>query len=368
MTGNCSPLERYEADLKQPGFVPDPAQQQAVTELDALHHDVIEYAIALQENRGWLSRLTKSQPNAPTGLYFWGGVGRGKTYLMDCFYECLPIERKWRVHFHRFMEQVHDQLASLEQQTNPLDIVAENIAERGIVLCFDEFFVVDIADAMILARLLERLFEHGVVLVTTSNIPPDQLYKDGLQRAKFLPAIDLLNQHCQVVNVDSGIDYRLRILEQAEMYHFPLDDAADKELAESFAALSPGESRSNTRIHINHRAIPVHSVTDGVAWFAFKDLCESARSTSDYIEIARRFNTVLLSDVPQMGEGSNDPARRFINLIDELYDRNVNIIITAAVPLEELYQGERLEFEFQRTTSRLIEMQSHDYLAREHRP
>ena len=278
------------------------------------------------------------------------------------------MQSKRRVHFHRFMQDVHDGLHQHRNQADPLKIIARELADRSRVLCFDEFYVSDIADAMLLAGLLDTMFANGLTLIATSNIEPDGLYKDGLQRAKFLPAIELVKKHTEVINVDSGVDYRLRILERAEIYHHPLDDVAFSSLDSSFHQLAPGECKEATIIHINHRELDALGVSDGIGWFEFSSLCEQPRSSSDYIELARRFNTLLISNVPQMQDGSNDPARRFINLIDEIYDRNVNLIVSAETPPEALYVGERLAFEFRRTLSRLTEMQTHDYLASEHKP
>ena len=358
-----SPLERYQADLLGDDFVHDPCQQQVVEKIQALYQQLIEIH---SQPPSLLERWTKRGTKAPRGLYLWGGVGRGKTYLMDCFYECLPLKSKRRVHFHRFMQDVHDGLHRHQGQQDPLQIVAQELLEQSKVLCFDEFHVADIADAMLLAGLLKTLFAGGLTLVATSNIEPDGLYRDGLQRAKFLPAIEQIKQHTEVINVDSGVDYRLRILERAKIYHCPLDADANRSLEQSFHQLAPGECREQTTININHRQMAALGVTDGIAWFDFTVLCEQARSSSDYIELARRFNTLLIANVPQMGDDSNDPARRFISLIDELYDRNVNLIVSAAAEPEQLYIGERLAFEFRRTSSRLIEMQSYQYLGSAH--
>jgi cell division protein ZapE len=298
----------------------------------------------------------------------WGGVGRGKTYLMDLFFESLPEDKRLRLHFHRFMRKVHQDLNQLQGQKNPLDLVAANFARETQVLCFDEFFVSDITDAMILAGLLEGLVKRGVSLVATSNVEPDHLYENGLQRKKFLPAIALLNQHTEVLNVDGGTDYRLRVLELAEIYHSPLDEAADKGLMNSFRSLSPDAGESDIDLEIEGRSIRARCSGDGVVWFDFTALCEGPRSQNDYIELARLYQTVLISSVPLFNSEKEDQARRFISLVDEFYDRNVKLILSASVPIESLYEGSRLTFEFQRTASRLWEMQSHEYLAREHRP
>jgi cell division protein ZapE len=364
-----SPWQRYQLDLQREGFSHDSAQEHAVQ----LLQDLYERLIACDESRrstvrGIWRRFKGVMPEPEIGLYLWGGVGRGKTYLVDTFYDCLPFERKLRIHFHRFMQRVQGELANLEGEKNPLQIVADGFAEEATVICFDEFFVTDIADAMILGGLMEALFERGVTLVATSNIAPSGLYENGLQRARFLPAIDLLERYTKVVNVDAGVDYRLRALEQAELYHYPLGEAATLSLQASFKRLAPEVGKHWERIEINGRYLSSRCIADDVVWFDFAELCDGPRSQNDYIELARIFHAVLISDVPAMGVDSDDQARRFINLVDEFYDRNVKLVITAARPLLELYSGGGLEFEFQRTISRLQEMQSHDYLAREERP
>ncbi|MBB5212188.1 cell division protein ZapE [Microbulbifer hydrolyticus] len=369
-SSRLTPMERYLRDLKRPDFVEDPAQRAAVEELQ----DLYERLLTAQSGGGGvvrrLKRLWRHQDTPEKGLYFWGGVGRGKTYLMDAFFEALPFEEKQRTHFHRFMRDVHRQLKGLAGEKNPLEKVADRIAGRARVLCFDEFFVSDITDAMILANLLQALFERGVTLVATSNIVPEGLYKDGLQRARFLPAIDLLLEHTKVVNVDNGVDYRLRALEMAELYHSPLDREADESLARSFASLMVEgcEVRKAVTLDIEGRPIVASQVADDVAWFEFAELCDGPRSQNDYIELAREFHTVLLANVPQMDGRMESQARRFINLVDEFYDRCVKLVVSAAEPIESLYAGRQLRFEFDRTMSRLQEMQSREYLARPHRP
>lgn len=359
-----TPLEKYQADLARPEFVHDAAQEQAVLALDDLYRRLGRSRPA----SGWLARLRKTKPRPEKGLYMWGGVGRGKTYLMDVFFQCLPFEEKRRMHFHRFMQKVHRQMRERQGEKNPLTSIAKEFAARYRVLCFDEFFVTDITDAMILATLLQTLFDEGVTLVATSNIAPDGLYKDGLQRARFIPAIELLKQHTQVMNVDGGHDYRLRVLEQAELFHCPLGAEANRFMEERFAALASehGRHRISGNILVEGRKIATVRTTDDVVWFDFMALCDGPRSQNDYIEIAREFHTVLISDVQRMGVGSDDLARRFINLVDEFYDRGVKLVVTAETPIEDLYAGDRLDFEFERTRSRLLEMQSQEYLAREH--
>jgi cell division protein ZapE len=358
-----TPLQRYQQDLLRPDFVADPAQKMAVDHLQRLYDDLLA-----QSSGGLLSGLFRRAKKPCLGLYFWGGVGRGKTYLMDTFFESLPFEAKLRLHFHRFMRRVHQEIRTLKDRENPLDIVADRIAGEARVLCFDEFFVSDIADAMILGNLMEKLFARGVSLVATSNIVPDRLYENGLQRERFLPAIAVLKANVDVLNVDGGTDYRLRTLEQAELYHWPLDAEADAILSHSFAALSPVPGQENVALEIEGRVIYARRETEDVVWFDFAALCDGPRSQNDYIELAREYHTVLLSDIPALHAGIDDQVRRFINLVDEFYDRNVKLVVSAEKPLEQLYSGGRLTFEFQRTQSRLLEMQSHEYLAREHRP
>ncbi|MFC2990782.1 MULTISPECIES: cell division protein ZapE [Halomonas] len=380
-----SPTERYRADLKRDDFQYDAAQEQAVAHLQRLHDELVVTARtrprAVPPKGGVASRVaglfgkrsretSVPEPVLPEvmGVYFWGGVGRGKTYLMDAFYESLPFSDKMRTHFHRFMQRVHNELTHYKGEKNPLTLIAAKFAGEARVICFDEFFVKDITDAMILANLLEALFEQGVVLVATSNIVPDELYQNGLQRARFLPAIELLKRHCEVVNVDSGIDYRLRALERAEIFHAPLDDAAEIELARSFREIAGHEGEAATAIEINHRVLHARRLHDDVVWFDFRELCDGPRSQNDYIELAREFHTVLVSNVTRMSGATDDQARRFINMVDEFYDRGVKLLMSAEEPAERLYADGRLEFEFQRTLSRLQEMQSHEYLALPHKP
>ncbi len=366
-----TPLERYQRDLQRSDFVHDPSQEVAVEYLDDLYNRLM--ARQKRKPKGLVALFgfyKKSQPEPERGLYFWGGVGRGKTYLMDNFYESLPFSDKLRTHFHRFMRRVHQELKTLPGEKNPLEIVADRIAKEARVICFDEFFVSDITDAMILGTLLEGLFRRGVSLVATSNIAPDGLYKDGLQRARFLPAIALLKAHTTVVNVDGGVDYRLRALEQAELWHYPLDSGANVSLRASFESLVPdlSEIEEQVELEVEGRRLVAIAEAEDVVWFDFATLCDGPRSQNDYIELAREYHAVILSSVPQLGVAKDDQARRFINLVDEFYDRNVKLIISCAVSLNSLYTGGRLSFEFERTSSRLLEMQSHEYLARPHRP
>lgn len=364
-----TPWQRYQSDLTLEDFVHDPAQEDAVRLLQDLYERLV--ASPGQPERGlkaWVRKYRSEEIEPEAGLYLWGGVGRGKTYLVDAFFDCLPFERKLRVHFHRFMQRVHTELASLEGEKNPLEIVADRLAREARILCFDEFFVTDIGDAMILGGLMEALFRRGVCLVATSNIEPARLYENGLQRQRFLPVIALLERYTRVVNVDAGTDYRLRTLQRAELYHYPLDEGADKSLQDSFERLAPEPGKHWDRLEVNKRYITCRRVADDVAWFDFAELCDGPRSQNDYIELARIFHAVLISGVPEFIAEKDDQARRFVNLVDEFYDRNVKLVLAAEKPLLELYAGGNLEFEFQRTISRLQEMQSHDYLAREHRP
>ena len=363
-----TPLERYQADLKRPDFFHDPAQENAVRHLHRLYDDII--AAGPPRRVGLLGLFGGKRSTPIKGLYFWGGVGRGKTYLVDTFFDALPIKRKMRTHFHRFMQRVHQELRELKGEKNPLKVIARKFADETRVICFDEFFVSDITDAMILGTLMEELFNNGVILVATSNIVPDGLYKDGLQRARFLPAIALLNEHTEVVNVDNGVDYRLRALEQADLYHYPLGAEAEASLEKSFRSLvlEPEHIRQNAELTIENRAVRAVRLYENVAWFEFRELCDGPRSQNDYIALAKIFQAVLLSNVEQMTVHKDDMARRFINLVDEFYDRNVKLIISAEVPLKDLYAGGRLDFEFQRTLSRLLEMHSHEFRARPHKP
>lgn len=367
-----SPLARYQRDLERPGFLRDAAQARAVQHLQSLYEQLVSNWQAEQQGviASWFRKLKGSRAEPVCGLYFWGGVGRGKTYLMDNFYESLPFPHKMRSHFHRFMRRVHAELKKLDGQKNPLEKVADIIAIEARVICFDEFFVSDITDAMILGTLMEALFSRGVTLVATSNIAPDGLYKDGLQRARFLPAIDLLKKHTQVINVDGGVDYRLRTLTQAELYYSPLGDKADAHLKHCFDSLVPVKEEvcEGRDLEVEGRLIRTRYLAEDVVWFDFVDICDGPRSQNDYIELACEYHTVIISNIPGLGRAKDDQARRFINLVDEFYDRQVKLILSAELPLGQLYSTGKLEFEFQRTVSRLLEMQSHEYLARPHRP
>lgn len=361
-----TPRECYLDLCGASDFQRDPAQAVAVEHLQRLHDELV--AAAAASPAGWWRRLLgKHEMRTVRGLYLWGGVGRGKTMLVDMFCATLPLPHKRRVHFHHFMRQTHAALRELPEQSDPLATIAAGLAASCRVLCLDEFHVSDIADAMILGRLLDGLFAAGVTLIATSNEAPNQLYRGGLQRARFLPAIRSIERHMAVIELASPIDYRLRALERAEIYHTPLDPAAHDSLLESFAELAPRDQTPVTEpLVVEGRPLQVVLRAEGVIWFEFDELCGGPRATADYIEIARSFQTVLVSNIRRFTETDDDAARRFINLIDEFYDRNVKLICSAAAPAPELYDGRRLAQAFQRATSRLIEMQSHDYLAQPH--
>jgi cell division protein ZapE len=356
--------QRYEAEAVARGFAPDQAQLSVLARLEDLRTRLCGAA----PPRTWLAKLLRPQRRQIVrGLYLWGAVGRGKTWLMDLFYDSLPQGYGRRLHFHRFMHEVHAQLRTLREQRAPLEQVAAGIGGDSRVLCFDELFVTDIADAMILGGLFESLLARGVTLVATSNVPPGELYKGGLQRQRFEPAIALLEAQLEVLQLAGPTDYRLRQLTQAGTYLPAGASTAEAQLRRLFAELG-GHAREGGVIEIEARSIPVVRLAHGAAWFEFSDLCAGARSQEDYIEIAREFHSVLLSNVPLLEDEHDNEARRLIALVDELYDHNVKLIVSAAAAPADLYRGDRLRAMFARTASRLIEMQSADYLAREHRP
>ncbi len=364
-----TPLELYQRDLQRSDFAIDYTQRETVQRTQTLYDNLLD---AVTKHHGRLAALRhkflQSKKIPVRGLYIWGGVGRGKTYLVDNFYHSLPFEQKMRLHFHRFMLKIHNDLKALHHRQNPLIIVASRLAEQVRVICLDEFYVSDITDAMLLSGLLKALFEQQVTLVATSNVAPDDLYQGGLQRERFLPAIALIKHHTDVVNMDSGIDYRLRTLEKAETYHYPLGEETDDKLLDSFRQLAPCEGKVGAALEINGRLIPSRRCADGIVWFDFQTLCNIPRAVADYIELAHCCNTVIISNILSMGEADNDNALRLINLVDEFYDRNVKLIISAQVPPEQLYTGTRQSLQFQRTRSRIQEMRSHAYLSRPHLP
>jgi cell division protein ZapE len=354
--------EVYEAELGARGYKSDPAQLSGVLALERCANEWSQY-------KGQRSNAFKkliNHPPIPRGVYMHGGVGRGKSFLMDCFFQAVPVVRKTRLHFHEFMREVHRELADLQGTVNPLDALGARIAKRYRLICFDEFHVADITDAMILHRLLDALFANGVGFVTTSNFRPDDLYPNGLHRDRILPAIALLNEKLEVISVDNGTDYRRRTMEQVKLYHTPLGPEADAQMNEAFTRLAASHDEDRLLL-IEHREIRARRKAGGVIWFDFRTLCGGPRSQNDYLEIATQFHTVLLSDVPQMSARNASEARRFTWLVDVLYDRRVKLIVSAQVPPEALYTEGALAHEFPRTVSRLNEMQSAEYLALEHR-
>jgi cell division protein ZapE len=354
--------QAYEAELTTRGYTSDPAQLRAV---EALERCAAEWAAYKGKRSNPLKKLI-NRPAIPRGVYLYGGVGRGKSFLMDCFFNAVSIRRKTRLHFHEFMREVHRELASLQGTVNPLDELGRRMSQRYKLICFDEFHVADITDAMILHRLLVALFDNGVGFVTTSNFRPDGLYPDGLHRDRILPAITLLNERMEVLNVDNGTDYRRRALDHVKLYHTPLDESADADLEDAFNRLAEAHDGEPV-LHIEAREIRAVRKAGGVVWFDFRTLCGGPRSQNDYLEIASQFHTVILSNVPQMPVRMASEARRFTWLVDVLYDRKVKLIVSAQVPPEDLYMEGPLVHEFPRTVSRLNEMQSQAYLALEHR-
>lgn len=363
-SGSLSPIERYRRDLAA-GMQADAAQAQAMDYLQGIY-----FALKQPRNKksGWLRNWLPAKEETIRGLYLWGGVGRGKTYLMDTFYECVEAPKKRRVHFHHFIKEIHEQLSLLPKTPNPMSIIASQLAERYRLLCLDEFFVDDIADAMLLVGLLPDLFRLGVVLVTTSNIEADELYKNGLQRLHFLKAIDAIKQHTHVLKLAGGTDYRLKLLERAGTFHrFDHTEQSEAFLSKQFQQLVPEHERIDNHVEVNHRQIEARGLSLDQVWFDFFAICETPRSAADYIEIAREYHTILIGLVPQMGEAKEDVAKRFMHLIDALYDHNVKLIITAMVEPDKLYNGRRIKDGFLRTASRLHEMGSKAYLHQPHR-
>jgi cell division protein ZapE len=355
----------YAAEIAKRGFAADNAQLNAIRQLERLRAELAEAAAAPLGRR--LLRGFTSNGGAPKGVYLWGGVGRGKTWIMDLFYASLTLAAKRRTHFYRFMQEVHADLKRLKGMQSPLEGVADKIAKKARVICFDELFVSDIADAMILAGLFGALHKRGVALVFTSNVKPKDLYKNGLQRDRFLPTIALIEKHCEVVNVDGGVDYRLRQLTAAPIYLPSSGANTHQRLEQLFDDLSDEDVESDGTITVHGRKIKVTRESENVIWFEFAALCDGPRSPADYVAIASEYQSVIIANVPVFGVDADNSARRFISVIDEFYDRSVNVIVSAAAAPQELYKGEKLKFEFQRTASRLAEMQSEEYLARAHR-
>jgi len=352
----------YEAELQARGYKSDPAQLRAV---EALERCAAEWTHFKQRRSNALKKFINRLP-IPRGVYMYGGVGRGKSFLMDCFYNAVPLRRKTRLHFHEFMREVHRELAELQGTVNPLDELGRRMSERYRLVCFDEVDVADVTDAMILHRVLDAMRKYGIGMVTTSNFHPDGLYPDGLHRDRILPAIALLKQTMDVVNVDNGTDYRRRTLEQVQLYHCPLGPDTDAEMEQAFSRLAEAHDESPV-LHIEQREIRALRRAGGVVWFDFRTLCGGPRSQNDYLELATQFHTVLLSNVPHMPVKLASEARRFTWLVDVLYDRRVKLILSAEVPPEQLYTEGPLSHEFPRTVSRLNEMQSAEYLALERR-
>lgn len=370
---SITPLSRYQQALDAGSHQPDNVQREAVSRLDAIYQQLTHTPSAPAPRGGLMAAFgkllgKKEEPaTAPVrGLYMWGGVGRGKTWLMDLFFQSLPGTRKQRLHFHRFMLRVHEELTALQGQSDPLDIIADRFKAETDVLCFDEFFVSDITDAMLLGGLMKALFSRGITLVATSNIPPDELYRNGLQRTRFLPAIEAIKQFCDVMNVDAGVDYRLRTLTQAHLWLSPLNDDTAQQMEKLWHALAGNARENQPTLDINHRPLPTLGVENQTLAVSFTTLCVDARSQHDYIALSKLFHTVMLFDVPVMTPLMESEARRFIALVDEFYERHVKLVVSAQAPLHEIYKGERLKFEFQRCLSRLQEMQSEEYLKREH--
>lgn len=354
----------YERECARLNCTPDAAQKKLVAHFDELRTRLL----APQPTSLFKGLLIRNNAHRlERGLYVWGGVGRGKTWIMDLFFQSLPFREKQRSHFHRFMQFVHDELKKHPERSDPLELVAEKVARKARVLCFDELFVADIADAMLLANLFRGLFDRGVTLVATSNVAPDDLYRDGLQRARFVPAIRLLKEHTHVVHVAAGADYRLRQLERATTW-FSSGADSNAALDQLFEVMSGEAGKTDATLTLNHRRLHPHRQADEVIWFSFKELCDGPRGQADYIEIARCYHTVFLTDVPVLTTDTENQARRFVALVDEFYDRAVKLVISAAAPIHELYRGAKLAFEFERTRSRLVEMQSQEYLAQPHQP
>ena len=364
--GNMSPKAWYQAASVLPDFVYDAAQAAAIDELDVLWHQLVVFK---SRRNQFLGRSLLS-PEVPKGLYLWGGVGRGKTFLMDAFYAGLPFRRKRRIHFHNFMAEVHREMKALAAEDDPLIALADNIARSTRLLCLDEFHVDDIADAMILGRLLTALFERGVVLITTSNFPPDGLYAHGLQRKNFLPVIELLKRELKVLNIESGSDYRLRAMTREPLFLVSNDAAGDAaneaRMAALFERITGGARRKERHVEVLGRLIPVKRLAHNVVWFDFRELCGGAHSQPDYLEIAHRFPTVFVSHIPQLTADFAAEARRFVWLIDVLYDNHVRLVATAAIALEDVFSDDMASGEFSRTASRLTEMQTLHYLKQLH--
>ncbi len=363
--------EEYIRQLQLNNYQEDSRQQEIVEKLQRLQQDIRQRVLYEQTLPGKIALFFGNRPAPLKGSYLWGDVGRGKTWLMDMFYDTLDErfligERKIRLHFHHFMRTIHDQLSLISQRKHPLKHIAKAFARRYRVICLDEFHVSDITDAMLLYGLLDQLFSEGIILLATSNQAPDDLYINGLQRQRFLPAIELIKQHTQTLELNGDVDHRLRILEKANNW-YPVHANSEREMEQRFMELANSPARRHTRLTINYREILSHLLSHDIIWFTFDVMCGDQRGSDDYIEIARQYHTVFISNIPQMDDSLNDRARRFINMIDEFYDRNVKLLCSAVVEPPQLYQGQQLAFEFRRCVSRLEEMRSHEYLKRPHK-
>lgn len=363
---SLGPRKHFSQEIERGRLCHDTAQMHAVDAFEDLY-ERMQRAPLPRSRAGTLIGLFGSRRPPPVrGMYLWGGVGRGKTMIMNAFFDALPFPSKLRVHFHAFMQYVHGELEALGRHQDPLRLVADGLSEDTRIICFDEFQVSEITDAMLLGRLLGGLFERGVTLVATSNVEPDRLYWEGLQRSRFLPSIELIKTHTRVLHLNGSTDHRLRALKRADTYHWPLGDEAERALARCFAALNPVDTREGEVLEIAGREIAAARVAEGIAWFDFETLCATPRSSADYIEVARRHHTVLLADVPVLDDDRLDDALRFVHLVDVLYEHCVNLVVSAAAPPAALYTGKRLESRYARTRSRLEEMQSRDYLSQAH--
>ena len=356
--GELTVLDYYKKVVARRGYIADDAQLAAVERMQELYDEWVGY----KARRNTALKKVFIKPELPRGVYLWGGVGRGKSFLMDSFYLCVPLLKKRRVHFHHFMRDVHRAMDELKGSEDPLKKVAADIAEKYRLICFDEFHVNDIADAMILARLLKHLFDNRVMLCMTSNYHPDLLWKDGLQRAQFVPAIELIKQRLDIINVDAGVDYRRRALESAKVFHTPITPDTDKALAREFDRIAEMEDETQP-LDVEGREIPYRRRAGGIVWFDFSMICGGPRSYTDYVDLTRRFHTIMVSNIPEMGPRQAAESRRFTWLIDVLYDARVKMIMSAAVPADQLYTAGVLVNEFARTVSRIEEMQTLDYLA-----
>lgn len=351
-----TPFDYYHEKCKAGLIVKDQQQLTALKSLQRVYDDLL---VELKKRSSVMAIFRRA--NLVKGLYMWGGVGIGKTFLMDCFFHTLPFEQKKRMHFHQFMQRVHQELTQHQGETDPLQIIAAELAKETIVLCFDEFYVSDITDAMILGRLTKALFANGVCLVCTSNIAPDDLYRYGLQRLQFLPAIALIKENTEVINIKSTIDYRLRHLKEAGVFYTPLGKIADENMETTFKVLSDGQPFTQESVLINDRLIKVKKRTDRIIWFDFKEICTVPRSQNDYLEVAAKYHTVLISDIPIIEPHEKDTICLFVCLVDVLYDARVKLVISAAEPVAEIYSRGFMVLEYTRTHSRLLEMQSQDY-------